>query len=304
MITACSSATPDAASTSVAVAPTTVPTVVTTSTTAPTTSTSTVPTTTTLPGDWADLPVVAIVLADGVALGWWDGANWIRVDESTELPLSDVRDFQVALLGATGLVTSGSPNDHACAVSGEPQPGVTFDDLDSLYTYIDDGEGSDRLVFGVGISAGWELTPRPVERGEAHPDLEAVAIDLLGERGMDIERPAIVQVVDVDLDGDGAIESIVVAEETHLANDTSGVYSIVFALSPSWETPRIVDSSVIPESETGFPVSFRVSAVADLSGDGVMEVMLDGMVWEGSGVGVYELTSSGFESRLIGGCGF
>ena len=37
---------------------------------------------------------------------------------------------------------------------------------------------------------------------------------------------------------------------------------------------------MIPDDETGFPASFRIGAVADLNGDGSMEVVLDISAWE------------------------
>jgi hypothetical protein len=172
-----------------------------------------------------------------------------------------------------------------------------------MRSVIDDGRGGDRGISGVAISAPWPIYPRPVQQGEAHPDLEATAITLLEERGFITDSVEIVQTLDVDLEGDGTIETLVVVEETELANDISNVYSMVFAVSPAWNGPLVVAESVIPAGQSGYPASYRVSAVADLSGDGVMEVVLDVLAWEFSGVSVFELIDSGFEMRIDAGCG-
>jgi len=291
-------------STTTTTAPTTT-TVPTTITTAPTTTTTALTTTTRqLQGNWAGQPLVAYDDWGGIALGWWDGSDWVQVDADTTLPVTGGEDYQVALLGSEAVLEGGSPENDGCdVVFPEGLPGVQFDDGNALYTIVDDGTGGERSVSGVAVSAGWSLTPRPVMAGESHPDLEALAIGLLEERDFETNTVEIIQVVDADLDGDGAIETFLVAEDTELGNEGSGVYSILFAVSPFWDEPVIIAESVIPEDETGFPASLRVSAIADLSGDGKMEIVVDGLAWESSWVTVYEWSGTSFEDRIGAGCG-
>lgn len=261
-------------------------------------------TTTLLPGVWGDQPLVVYDDWGGMALGWWDGSTWIQVDEGTELPVVGGEDYQVALLGSDAILEGSEPENTGCDVVLEVGlPSVRLDDGNALYTSVDDGKGGERFVSGVAITAPWHLTPRPVADGESHPDLEEIATGLLAGRGFVADQVKIVQAVDADIDGDGAIETFLVAEETEFGNEKSGVYSMVFAVSPAWDEPAVVEESVIPEDESGYPASFRVSAVADLSGDGQMEVVLSGLAWEGSWVTIYEFASSGFETTINAGCG-
>lgn len=271
-----------------------------------TTPSTTVPATTTssvIEGNWAEQPLIAYGAWGGIALGWWDGTTWVQVDANTALPVQGGETYQVALLGSTAIVEGGSQHRRGCEVSPEPLPGVQFDDGNALHRIVDDGSGGERFLFGVAISAPWDLTPRSVADGESHPDLETIAVDLLEERGFVADDANIVQVVDADLDGDGTIETLVVAEETELANEMSDVYSVLFAVSPSWDEPAVIADSVIPADDSGFPATYRVSAVADFSGDGKMELVVDGQAWENGSVTVYELTESGFEDRIGAGCG-
>lgn len=299
---ACGSPAPQATTTS-----TTGTTVASPTTSIGPTSTTTHPSTSTsdrLEGNWADLPLVVYDDWGGMALGWWDGSEWVQVEADSLLPVSGGEDYQIALLGSEGVLQGGSPQKTGCDVLlPTGLPAIALSDGDILYSTIDDGQGGERRVSGVAISAPWEITPRPITRGEAHPDLELAAIDLLSGLGFSASSVTIVQTIDVDLDGDGAIETVVVAEETELANEISGVYSIVFAVSPAWDGPVLVEESVIPNDDSGFPGSFRVSAVADLSGDGIMEVVLDGIAWENSWVSVYEMTEGAFANRIQAGCG-
>jgi hypothetical protein len=52
---------------------------------------------------------------------------------------------------------------------------------------------------------------------------------------------------------------------------------------------------VKPPDESGFPGSFRIGAVADLNGDGVMEVVLDGVGWENRWFSVFEVAGTAHE---------
>lgn len=180
-------------------------------------------------------------------------------------------------------------------------PGIELADPELLTGPLHPGEQSP--LSGVAISAPWDLTPHPIALGEAHPDLEAMAIELLLERGFEAESAPIVQTVDADLEGDGRLETIVVVEDTELGNQGSNVYSLMFVVSLDSPRPAVVEESVIPSDETGFPASFRVGAVADLNGDGVMEIVLDGLAWENDWVTVYEMTEDGFVARIGAGCG-
>ncbi|MEM9746205.1 MAG: hypothetical protein AAF945_05885, partial [Actinomycetota bacterium] len=61
-----------------------------------------------------------------------------------------------------------------------------------------------------------------------------------------------------------------------------------------------------PEAmESPFPTPGRttVAAVADLNGDGVMEVALRDLFWEYGGISVYAFTDGRLERVMSGGCG-
>jgi hypothetical protein len=274
-----------------------------TTTTNSSTTTTTVPSTTTtslLPGNWAELPVITSGVWN-MTLGWWDGSTWVNAEEGMALPVVGGEDYQIALLGTEGRTTTGSARVAGCDIAFPYDfPGIELADPELLSHPLEEGEQS--AISGVAISAGWDLTPHYVGDGEAHPDLESMAIDLLAELGYETDSVEIVQTVDANLDGGEFIETIVVVEETELANSGSDVYSLVFLVGSDSE-PMVIEESVIPPGETGYPASLRVGAVADLNGDGLMEIVLDGVVWEGSGVSVFEKTDDGFVRRLGAGCG-
>ncbi len=273
-----------------------------------TTTTSGEPTTTTgettttslaagLEGNWAEEPLIA---ADFGALGWWDGANWVQVDESTSLPVAGGEDYQIALLGLEARTTGGG-EELLCDPLNNP--GVVLADEGVL--------GDWPGPFGVAISADWVLVPNLVQETTDDGTYATVASELLAERGLTVASPAIKQVIRTDLEGDGVNEVLVVAEDVPadlLAE--AGDYSIAFlqkVVGGEVATSVIGESVVVElaEGETPYILSFTVAAVADLNGDSRMEIVLDSAYYEGVGIEVWEYVNDdlGPVAQVSTGCG-
>lgn len=263
-----------------------------TTTTSPETTTTIETTTTTeaLSG-WADLP---IVVAGFGALGWWDGTGW--VDAGNALPVVGGENYQVAVLGLTA-TTTGSGQELVC----EP--------LENVGVVL----ANERLLgewpgpYGVAISAPWTLTPHLVESVADDGSYAEFASQLLSERGLEVADPVITQLLRVDLEGDGLNEVIVVSEEiTGGMLPAVGDYSIIFmrkVVQGDVETAVLAESIVLDE-ET-FPESFRVGSVADMSGDGKMEIIVSSAYFEGLAVEVFEYVNDdlGPVAQISTGCG-
>lgn len=285
--------------TSTTVAETTTTTQATSTTVAETTTTTQATTTTTLlEGNWADVPLVVSKFG---ALGWWDGANWIQVDELTELPVSGGEDYRVVLFGSDAIVTGG-PETILC----EPvfNVGVELDDPDAL-------GGGWPSPTGVAISAPWPLVPHFVQVEEDDDGTYAeFARPLLAARGLEVESPVISQVVRFDLEGDGINEVIAVAQS--ISNEGSlfaeeGDYSLAFlrrVVDGEVQT-AVLGESIVDADQAPYIIAHAVAAIADLSGDGKMEIVLHEAYYEGSGWGVWEYVNDdlGPVQQLGGGCG-
>jgi hypothetical protein len=167
---------------------------------------------------------------------------------------------------------------------------------------------------GVALCAGWNAQPRVIRRiSVPRPrDLE-VARSVLAAHGMGAAPIHVDQVVETDLRGDGTRYVLLAAttsragllesDETPNRND----YSFVAAYRPSSaEIPRLVGTGYFAarksKPDTGAE-RFRIVAVADLNGDGAMEVIVSGEVYEGSEVSVYSVGASGFKRALSAGDG-
>jgi hypothetical protein len=271
-----------------------------TTTTVPeTTTTEPTTTTTELAGEWADEPLVVSKFG---ALGWWDGGNWMQVDELTSLPVSGGEDYQVVLLGSDEIVSGGTPT-----VQCEPlfNPGVELSDADAL------GDWPDPV--GLAISAPWDITPHFFQEETDNGTYSDLARPLLATRGLDVENPVIKQVVRFDMDGNGENEVLAVAEDIEDSDSLfaqEGDYSLVFmriVVEGEVQTAILGESIVteVQEGTTPFILSHSVAAVADLSGDGKMEMIIHEVYYEGSGWSVWEYVNDdlGPVFQIGSGCG-
>jgi hypothetical protein len=275
-------------------APTTTTSPATTTTAAPTTTTVAPTTTTTeaVAGNWASTPVVA---AGFGALGWWDGAAWAQVQPATSLPVAGGEDYQVAMIGLEAIIAGGPPTTLCDPLNN---PGVIFENEQML------GDWPGPL--GVAISAPWVIVPHLVEQVEDDGTYAAFAGELLAERGLDVPDPVMKQILQVDLEGDGINEVLIVAEDVSeglIAQD--GDYSIAFVrrtISGDVQTD-ILGESVIVTADNPLVNSYSVGAVADLNGDARMEIVLTAAYYEGIFVEVWEYGREGPLPRISASCG-
>jgi hypothetical protein len=274
-----------------------------TTTTGGDTTTSLPPTTTTIPattttvaveGNWSDAPLVVTGFG---ALGWWDGSGWVQVESGTALPVAGGEDYQVAYVGLEVTISGGGPTTLCEPLNN---PGVELENE----LVLGDWPGP----LGVAVSAPWILVPHLVEEVEDDGTYAALAAELLAERGLDVPEPAIKQLLQVDLEGDGVNEVLVVAEDVSaglFAED--GDYSIAFMRRTVQGDVRtaILGESVVVTADSPVVNSFSVGAVADLNGDGRMEVVLSTAYYEGVGVDVFEYVDDdlGLIPQISAGCG-
>lgn len=163
----------------------------------------------------------------------------------------------------------------------------------------------------VAVSAGWDLTPFPVTAlpTDSGPYLQ-VASDFLASRGFEEPSPVITQLFRTDLEGDGADEVVIVADNHGGEFFRAGVYSVVLVrkvVAGEVQTAVLHESIVtaFEDGETPFTVTGHVVAIADLDGDAVMEIVLDEAYYEGSASLVWDYADDdlGFVEVLSTGCG-
>ncbi len=216
-------------------------------------------------------------------MGVWDG-EWRIVEDPADLPP----------VGSKWQVFNGP------GIPPEPELAPILDD--NLFC---DPVGLSRplVAFELGepwlaVQAGWPLVPHKVEDFTGQLDVYIeIVVDLLAGQGLTIDTAFINQLVRLDLEGDGVDEVIVIATE----GERSDIYT------PATDQPfevvalrKVVQGEVqtallalrLPDETLpdGFPflLELEVMAVADLNGDGKMEIALRDRYYEGAGLTVWE----------------
>lgn len=235
------------------------------------------------------------------ALGWWDRAGWVS---ASDVPDTDLAGrYRMIGLGDELEATAASVGTFCGPEAGGevPLPDLPWGEFDPIPEW------------SLAVSAPWELQPRLEVIGSRPDAYRAATVDFLAGRGLTVADPEIVQLLRTDLQGDGTDEVIMVAESINEPASlfaAEGDYSVALlrvVVDGEVQTAVLGESVVtdLAEDEVPFILSFRVPAVADLNGDGTMEIALMSAYYEGSGLEILEYVDhdSGPVSVLGVGCG-
>ncbi|MBS1795713.1 MAG: VCBS repeat-containing protein [Acidobacteria bacterium] len=164
----------------------------------------------------------------------------------------------------------------------------------------------------IGANRSWNPVPRPPRAIDLRDKTYlGVVSGILRAKGQPKARAVLEQAVKVDLDGDGTDEVILTASSyagnikpSAAPND----YSFVVVRKVVGGRARnifLAEEYVKKAIEFGAPSRFEVSAIADLDGDGKMEIVVYGEYYEGSGASVYRINGAkAAEIKLLEtGCG-
>jgi TolB protein len=160
------------------------------------------------------------------------------------------------------------------------------------------------------VSGSWVIQPRPAL---ALPLDSPLYRDVVGEilKSEGIANPVIVltEVLEADLEGDGAKELLISASYSSQGVGSrparSGDYSLVLLqkmVGNSMKTTLLLQDIHPAGSESGSLASYRIFGVYDLNGDGSMEVVVDGTRGGDYGALAFELTGDSAEHVLSLGC--
>ena len=238
--------------------------------------------------------VPPVVVSRYGLMGWWDG-EWVVPEGLDDVPVEGGELYQVVMLDQPQSSAIGSAA-RLCEPSLTPVL-----DLDPPLP----GDFGD--VGAIAVLSDWELRPSPTTVfGLLAGEHREAVIDVLATLGI-VSEPGVYQHLGADLEGDGSEEVIIVAKQ--VADDLfarPGDYSVVLlrkSVEGEWQT-AILESS-LAEPDSPYILSHSVAAVADLNGDGRMEIVIDAAYYEGAGSVAYEYVGNdtGAQAVLNGGCG-
>lgn len=246
---------------------------------------------------------LAVVVGPEAVAGWWDGTEWVQSHGDLDTPVLGGETYDlIGLSGVTGRAVGSAPH-QGCEISS------TSIDIDIPGLERSFSAPLDQTK--IALTGVQDPVPRAVEVLPPSATYVDAAREALAEEGAEVAKPTVVQVVRADLNGDGRNEVVVTAEaiaDRQGLFAQEGDYSITFLRSVVDEqvVTTVLDASVADPQpgETPFIESYRLVAVADLNGDGVMELAVAGKYYEGASVVFHEFGSNGgADEVLFSACG-
>ena len=135
--------------------------------------------------------------------------------------------------------------------------------------------------------------PKPIDKSNA--TYKTAVANFLKKKGIARPNVKITDAFRIDLEGDGT-EEVVIAATYYKGGLTSdakvGNYSVIMlrkAVGKTVTDHLLVGDFILKNVEFGAPNEYHISAIADLNGDGKMEVVYYGNYYEGDSAGAYEM---------------
>jgi len=165
----------------------------------------------------------------------------------------------------------------------------------------------------VGVCGEWDALPRSVKQQSTSQKVYQDAVrEILRTRGLPVAPVGLTQVLRVDLEGDGKEEVLLSATTPKSGypgvTRRKGDYSFVALRSivnGKVQTSILKGGFCLKDEgfESGCPYEYRVLAVLDLDGDGVMEVLVRWRYYEGIGAAAYVVKGGKARQVFSGGSG-
>jgi hypothetical protein len=160
----------------------------------------------------------------------------------------------------------------------------------------------------------WPLKPRPVAATATAPDAyRALGVAAFTDQQVDASQGAVEQLVVADLDGDGDGEALVAFEfvQPGIGPGTAGDLAALLLIDVGTRRAQTIVRTALaqaepggaPDAPAGIIERYRVLDVADLNGDGRMEILVHAWYYEGSGVLAFTYDGEQVTEVLATGCG-
>lgn len=236
----------------------------------------------------AVLDLVDQCLLGGVANGRW-------ITDTVASTLKGGETYRLySLTAALGQTTGSAPESMGVPCEDEQQ--VTLTATPAAAT--------------LAVTGNWNPQPRLPKAESTSQDVYIQAASTV-LRGKGIANPQVhlTQVLRADLDGDGESEVLVTAtyhKDGLVPHAEVGEYSVVFlrkVVKGQVQTVILDGDFILKPVEFGAPLTFTVTGLLDLNGDGTLEIAVRSEYYEGAGTTIYEVTGTQVKDVLSCGCG-
>ncbi len=196
-------------------------------------------------------------------------------------------------------------NEGAVSNGNKIEPEVPCEEFYGVKFELDSPSGA-----AIGSEANWKILPRaPQKLDNTSKTYLKIVKTFLAGKGLAKTSVKIDQIYKVDLDNDKQDEVVIAG--TYYKNGVSptakvGDYSFVMVRKVSGKkvSEILLNGDFIKKNvEFGAPNAYQISAIADLNGDGKMEIVVYGEYYEGAFSSVYEINGNKAAKVLETGCG-
>ena len=159
------------------------------------------------------------------------------------------------------------------------------------------------------IAGSWDVLPRTTTRLAPAVVYKDAIEELLIQQGITNPEVEIINILRVDLEGDGVDEVLInavhMASRAVLPPVTAGDYSlIVLRKIVNGEVvaiPLVIDI-YLESKELAYPTIYTIGGVYDLNGDGRLDIFVEGRRWEGRSVSIFDIEGETAHLALSVGC--
>ncbi len=248
------------------------------------------------------------VLIKGLLVGGLSQGRWMQAPEFFNSGAVDLNGYlyDVYVNGKKiGTATGGLPTD---SLSGEVQTEKTYIPGYDVITLRD--ENGQKVEYDIAIRADWNLFPRSYATADARNQAWlGLAKTLLKNEGLTDPQTEVKQVVRADLDNNGSEEILIAADNTvegRFEQVAAGDNAILIFKTAEAASGQAVEKDIHTRDESEPSIYrwlFRVHAIADLDGDGAMEVVVRSWYYEGESWSVYKLDGNELKLAASNGWG-
>lgn len=230
--------------------------------------------------------------ATGYLLGGWRNDSWLDAASYAPLIADGERPYIFYNLSGEAGAATGQPPliQGVCS-----QPAATL---------------SPMMPGSVGLVGRWLATPRlPVPLATDQAVYRQAVAEALHNAGLPEPDVHIDQILLIDLEGDGVDELLITASRLTAGLSQPQVAAGDYALAL---LRKVVGNEVVtiplhldlyPEAaEPAFPWRYEITAVADLNGDGRLEIVVAANRYEGRRVTIFTVQERSASAVLQGGC--
>lgn len=248
--------------------------------------------------------VPVVDMDGGCLMGGSSGSSWIKPEEMGPRMSGGDKYRLYDLNGLWKSVTGGK-----AASQGAPCEDTLYVELPKNFQ-----DSVPQGAHYIGVAGTWNPLPRtPKVESNNIPAYINLVSSLLTRKGIRRPQVNITKVVRVDLEGDGTEEVLINASRVNrwengsiTPNASAGDYSLVMlrkVINGKVQTIMLAEEYHTKPATFSAPDEYNLTAVLDLNGDGVMEVIVARGYYEGDWKTVYTIKGNKAVDVLGCGCG-